>query len=72
MDLQIVIIVILIVGFAILFWLIRQTLNKNADNQKIEDLVNRAFGLSAQKIAEQSRGILMGEKETIRVDLENK
>ncbi|CAN5295828.1 hypothetical protein BH10PAT2_BH10PAT2_3210 [soil metagenome] len=72
MDLQIIIIFILIAGFAFLGWLINKTLNGNKDPQKMEDLVNQAFGLSAQKIAEQSLRILSGEKETIRVDLENK
>jgi len=72
MDLQIVIIFILLIGFVILFWLLYHALHKNTDSQKLEQLVNQAFGLSAQKIAEQSRQILMGEKETIRVDLENK
>ncbi len=72
MDLQIIIILLLVAGFAVLFWLLKQAQNKNSDSEKLESLVNQAFGLSAQKIAEQSRQILMGEKETIRVDLENK
>lgn len=72
MDLQILIILILILGFAFLFWFIQKMFQKNSSDAKLQDLVNQAFGLSAQKIAEQSRQILAGEKETIRVDLENK
>ncbi len=72
MDLQIVIILILVAGFAVLFWLVSKATSGDKDAKKIEDLVNQAFGLSAQKIAEQSRQILSSEKETIRVDLENK
>ncbi len=72
MDLQIIIIFILVAGFAVIFWILQKSQNKNGNTQQIEQLVNQAFGLSAQKIAEQSRQILVGEKETIRVDLENK
>src|SRR5258708_31546842 len=37
-----------------------------------EQMVNQVFGLTAQKIAEQSKNILAGEKEAIQVDLANK
>ncbi len=72
MNLQAIIIFILLAGFAALFWLLNKISNKDTNSQKIEALVNQAFGMSAQKIAEQSRQILAGEKETIHIDLENK
>src|SRR5258708_12746283 len=37
-----------------------------------EQMVNQVFGLTAQKIAEQSKNILAGEKEAIQVDSANK
>ena len=64
------ILVILVVGFSGIVVLI---LKQNPRSQaQLEQVVNQAFGMSAQKVAEQSRSILQSEKETIKVDLENK
>lgn len=41
-------------------------------NQQIEDVVDKVFGMSASKVAEQSKQILAGEKEIIKTDLDNK
>jgi DNA recombination protein RmuC len=63
---------ILLAGFAALFWYLQNVLGKKNSTDSMEDMVNKIFGLTTQKIGEQSRQILQAEKETIRVDLENK
>jgi DNA recombination protein RmuC len=67
-----VIIISIAIGFAVLFVLLKNSLGSSAKEKDIEDTVNRVFGLTTQKIAEQSKQILQAEKETIRVDLDNK
>ncbi len=66
-------IIILIAGFGAVLWYVKSLLgSQGGKNEVMEDTVNRIFGLTTQKIAEQSRQILQSEKETIRVDMENK
>jgi len=65
-------ILILLAGFAALFWYLKTHISSQTKETDLEDMVNRIFGLTTQKIAEQSRQILQSEKETIHVDLENK
>jgi len=68
-----IVLLVIVAGFAGLYWLLRQHLaDQRTGPEELENLVNRVFGQSAQKIAEQSRHILQGEKETIKVDLDNK
>lgn len=68
-----VLILIIVGGFAImigyLHWLLH---SKKTEPENLEDTINKVFGLSAQKVAEQSKHILAGEREAISVDLENK
>lgn len=65
------ILLVMLLGFASLYFLLRKS-NQNTPKEDLENMINQVFGLSAQKIAEQSKQILSGEKETIRVDLDNK
>lgn len=65
-------VLILIGGFVALFWYLKTVSEKKTGESGMEDIVNKIFGLTTQKIAEQSRQILQSEKETIRVDMENK
>ncbi len=65
-------VITLILGFVGLYILIYQALHKAQNPQNLEAMVNQAFGLSAQKIAEQSKQILGSEKDAIRIDLDNK
>ncbi len=67
-----VIIFVIIVGFSVMYWLLRKSSSPGAKTEELEKLINQVFGMSAQKIAEQSRQLLSGEKETIKVDLDNK
>lgn len=64
--------IIVIGGFVVLYFTLQKSLAKKDDSQEIEDVVNKVFGMSASKIATQSKQILQGEKEAIKVDLENK
>lgn len=66
------VLLVMVLGFASLYMLLRKTLQPQGQQQDMEAMVNQVFGLSAQKIAEQSKQILSSEKETIRVDLDNK
>jgi DNA recombination protein RmuC len=72
MDSTLLIILVIIVGFIAMYMLIQRALSARQNEKDIEETVNKIFGLSVSRIAEQSRQILQGEKETIRVDLENK
>ncbi len=55
-------------------WLLnrRQTQQALQAESNLEGMVQKAFGMSANKIAEQGKAILAGERETIKVDLANK
>lgn len=67
------IILVLILGFiglgGLIYWLLNQ---KKVPAENIEDIVNKVFGMSTQKISEQSKQILDGERAAIDVNLENK
>jgi len=55
-----------------LYFEIRRLLGRSQNEDELEGLVHKVFGMSVPKIAAQSKEILSGEKEAIRVDLENK
>lgn len=72
MTLELIVIsLLLIAGFAVLI-VMQKRLYEARKESDIESVVDRVFGMSAQKVAEQSRAILAGEKEAIKVDLANK
>lgn len=66
-----VIVGVLVAGFAALYLLLKKQAS-GTDPQQLQAMVQQVFGMSAQSIAQQSKQILSGEKETIRVDLDNK
>jgi len=66
-----IVLVVIILGFVGLYGLMWSVRSKNQP-QELETLINQVFGMSAAKIAEQSRQLLASEKETIKVDLANK
>lgn len=70
-DLLLILLVI-ILGFISLGFLMVKLIKKPDSQASTEDLINQVFGMSAAKIAEQSKQILSGEKEAINVNLENK
>lgn len=73
MSIDLILILVLIsFGFISIYFLLKKQLEQNQPQAKIEDIVNQVFGLSANKIAEQSKQILEGEKNIIKNDLENK
>lgn len=68
----VLILVGMVVGFAFLAWWLRRSMGPQASQDQIAALVNQVFGLSAQKLIEQNKQVLSGEKEIIQVDLDNK
>lgn len=68
----IILLVVVIIGFAALYLGLRQLLKDRSHEEDLEGLVNKVFGMSVPKIAAQSREILSSEKEAIKVDLDNK
>ncbi len=65
------VIIILVVGLVGLYLAMKQ-LMQNQKHDQLEEIVDKVFGMSATKVAEQSKQILAGEKETIKTDLDNK
>lgn len=63
---------VIIFGFASLYLLLLKKLSKESSTEEVENLVHKVFSLSTTKIAEQSKQVLEGEKEAIKIDLENK
>lgn len=63
--------VVVVGGFAFLYFGLRQMLERYQQS-KLEETVDRVFGLSVEKIAQQSKEVLASEKEIIKTDLENK
>ncbi len=73
MILEIVVLVlVLVVGFLALAMWLKNLVQPRTNTDELEKMVNQVFGLTAQKISDQSKQILSSERETIRVDLENK
>ena len=71
MSFEILLLVVVILGFIVIYFSMKKFLVDQKSKQ-IEDVVDRVFGMSAKKIAEQSRQILQSDKEAIKVDLQNK
>lgn len=71
-DWIILLIIVVIAGFVGLYFALRQMLGAKQGEEDLEGLVNKIFGMSVPKIAAQSKEILSGEKEAIKVNLENK
>jgi DNA recombination protein RmuC len=66
------ILAVIILGFASLFFWLQKRLSTSSSETEMENMVHRVFSLSSQKIAETSKQVLAGEKDAIKVDLENK
>lgn len=71
MSFEVLLLIVLVVGFAALYFGLKNLLAARSSTQ-LEGLVEKAFGMSAEKIAKQSREILQSEKEVIKTDLQNK
>lgn len=64
-------------GMVVLVWQVLQLKQQQSQSNEqsmrnLDAMVQRVFGMSANAIAEQSRSILAGERDTIKVDLANK
>jgi DNA recombination protein RmuC len=67
-----IILVTVIGGFVALYFLLRKSSGSGVEQKQLEAMINQVFGLTAQKISEQSKQILASEKESIHLDLEHK
>ena len=67
-----VIVSVLLLGLGAFAWWLNKKMQPTTTQQQLENMVNQIFGMSTQKIVEQSKQVLSSEKEAIRVDLENK
>jgi len=68
-------ILILLVSF-LLFFLLKKSQKSIEDekilDEKLESTVNKVFGMTANKIAYQSKNILQSEQDLLKTDLANK
>ncbi|MFZ1721486.1 MAG: DNA recombination protein RmuC [Microgenomates group bacterium] len=71
MSFEVLLLLVLIGGFMGLFLAMRKMVHAQKTSE-LESVVDRVFGMSAKKVAEQSQQLLQGERETIKTDLENK
>ncbi|MDQ3008220.1 MAG: DNA recombination protein RmuC, partial [bacterium] len=73
MQLDTLIIVgVLVAGFGLLYFLLKKTQAVTQEPKQMEQMINQIFGLTANQLMEQSRQVLSSERESIRVDLNNK
>lgn len=74
MSIEILLVLVVIVfGFVTLYFLLLKHLShKSANQDELESMVAKVFGMSIGKITEQSKQALQGEKELIKSDLNNK
>lgn len=68
---QVMVLFFIVGGFIALFFALRSMITTQK-NEQIEAVVDKVFGMSAQKVALQSREILRSDKEAIHIDLKNK
>lgn len=73
MIVDILVLLVVLLGFGLVFWYLQKRDTANTqDDAKIEAVVNKVFGMSVGKIAEQSKQVLESEKNVIKNDLEHK
>lgn len=68
---EIFIVLLIVGGFVALFFALKSLMTSQKDSQ-IESIVDRVFGMSVQRVAQQSRDILNSDKQAIHIDLKNK
>ncbi len=71
MDFEILVLIVIVAGFVVLYYFLRQMFAKQSDGD-MSKLVDEVFGRSAEKIAEQSKRLLAGDRDAIKTDLANK
>lgn len=68
----VIIVLVLVTGFGVLIFVIKNSLTAQSQEQTLEAMVNKVFGLTANQLAQQSKQLLSAEKEIIQTDLVNK
>lgn len=71
MDFEILVLIVIVAGFVVLYYFLRQMFAQQSDGD-MSKLVDEVFGRSAEKIAEQSKRLLAGDRDAIKIDLANK
>src|SRR5690606_1683945 len=75
MIFEITLTLIVIGGFISIFWFVHrqfsQLKNGTTQQQALEDMVNKVFGMSSLHISKQSKQILESEREHIQDDLQH-
>jgi DNA recombination protein RmuC len=73
MDNELVLIIgVIVTGFAAVIYFLNQKLSHKATDQQTKDIVNQVYGEVADKVINQAKSILEGDKEAIYKDTENK
>lgn len=73
MDNELVLIIgVIVIGFAAVIYFLNQKLSAKATDQQTKDIVNQVYGEVADKVINQAKSILEGDKEAIYKDTENK
>ena len=63
---------VIVLGFVGLYLFLQKKLSVQNTQEEVENLIHKVFSLSTTKIAEQSKQVLEGEREAIKIDLDNK
>ncbi|MBU1966988.1 DNA recombination protein RmuC [Patescibacteria group bacterium] len=63
---------VIVFGFVGLYLFLQKKLSVQNTQEEVENLIHKVFSLSTTKIAEQSKQVLEGEREAIKIDLDNK
>ncbi|MBU2543475.1 DNA recombination protein RmuC [Patescibacteria group bacterium] len=63
---------VIVFGFVGLYLFLQKKLSAQNTQEEVENLIHKVFSLSTTKIAEQSKQVLEGEREAIKIDLDNK
>jgi len=66
------ILAVVVLGFISLYFLLRNLIAAPQSSQDLDAVVNKVFGMSIQKVTEQSKEVLKSEREAIAIDLDNK
>ena len=71
MSFEFVLVFLVLIGFAVLFFGLKKVLTSQKESE-LEHIVDRVFGMTAVKVAEQSKAILQADTELIKNDLHHK
>lgn len=65
-------IIVLLIGFSVVIFVLIRQIKQLSSNQRWEELIELGYAQATSKVTEQSKQVLMGEREVIKNDLDNK